>query len=270
MTTVAGAPASASKYVLAWQGRHIFNPAAVGATALTIISIWAPDLGSAAWWVGNPLLALPVLLLGLVVLVRTEKVRVIGLFLIIAVAVALLRTIVQAQSAGFALDPGMTFSAIVLSSPFLFLGAFMLSEPLTLPPRRWQQLVVAAVVGVLAGWPISLGEITLGQERALLVGNLVAFVFAMRTAVRRSPAGSKGEPAISRVTTGAPARAAGGARPGRTVATMVSTARMRTTVRLDRRPAPSDLLIPALPRDRSASPACRCPQAGRTRSTVAS
>ena len=181
---VAGALASASKYVLAWQGRHIFNPAAVGATALTIISIWAPDLGSAAWWVGNPLLALPVLLLGLVVLVRTEKVRVVGLFLIVAIAVALLRTIVQAQSAGFALDPGMTFSAIVLSSPFLFLGAFMLSEPLTLPPRRWQQFVVAAVVGVLAGWPISLGEITLGQERALLVGNLVAFVFAMRTAVR--------------------------------------------------------------------------------------
>lgn len=181
---VAGVLASASKYLLAWQGRHIFNPAAVGATALTVISIWAPDLGSAAWWVGTPALALPVLLLGLIVLVRTEKVRVVALFLVVAIAVALVRTVVQAQAAGFALDPAMTLSAVVLSSPFLFLGAFMLSEPLTLPPRRWQQLVVAAVVGVLAGWPISLGEITLGQERALLIGNLVAFVFAMRSAVR--------------------------------------------------------------------------------------
>jgi ferredoxin-NADP reductase len=60
----------------------------------------------------------------------------------------------------------------------------MLSEPLTLPPRRWQQLTVATVVGVLAGWPIPIGDITLGQERALLVGNLVAFAFAVRTAVR--------------------------------------------------------------------------------------
>ena len=60
----------------------------------------------------------------------------------------------------------------------------MLSEPLTLPPRRWQQFTVAAVVGVLAGWPIDLGAISLGQERALLIGNLVAFAFAVRTAVK--------------------------------------------------------------------------------------
>jgi ferredoxin-NADP reductase len=60
----------------------------------------------------------------------------------------------------------------------------MLSEPLTLPPRRWQQFTVAVVVGVLAGWPIPIGDITLGQERALLIGNLVAFAFAVRTAVR--------------------------------------------------------------------------------------
>jgi ferredoxin-NADP reductase len=43
--------------------------------------------------------------------------------------------------------------------------------------------VVAAVVGVLAGWPVDVGDVSLGQERAL-VGNLIAFVFALRTAVR--------------------------------------------------------------------------------------
>ncbi len=60
----------------------------------------------------------------------------------------------------------------------------MLSEPLTLPPRRVQQYLVAIVVGVLAGWPLPVGEITLGQERALLVGNLLAFLFCLRAAVR--------------------------------------------------------------------------------------
>ena len=181
---IAGAVASASKYLLAWQGRHIFNPAAVGATVLTILSVWLPDLGASAWWIGSPYLAAPVVVLGLLVLLRTEKVRVILVFLVIAVVVALARTATQYQEAGLALDIGQVFWQILWSSPFLFLGAFMLSEPLTLPPRRWQQFAVAGVVGVLAGWPIDIGEVSLGQERALLVGNLIAFVFAFRSAVR--------------------------------------------------------------------------------------
>jgi len=75
---------------------------------------------------------------------------------------------------------------VLLQSPVLFLGAFMLSEPLTLPSRRWQQLLVAAVVGALAGWPIGLGVITLGQERALLAGNLLAAVLVARAGIRLS------------------------------------------------------------------------------------
>jgi glycine betaine catabolism B len=183
---LAGAVASLSKYVLAWRGRHIFNPAAVGATVLTLVSIAVPELGASAWWVGTPVLAGPVLVLGLLVLIRTEKVRVIAVFLVIAVAVGVARTATQYQQAGVVVDNLDILWSVLWSSPFLFLGAFMLSEPLTMPPRRWQQFTVAAVVGVLAGWPIDLGAISLGQERALLVGNLVAFVFAfsMRSAVK--------------------------------------------------------------------------------------
>ena len=138
---------------------------------------------------GNPYLAAPVIIAGLLVLMRTEKVRVVAVFLVIAVAVAVMRTSIQYQDAGLPFDLGAVFWPILWSSPFLFLGAFMLSEPLTLPPRRWQQLTVAAVVGVLAGWPIDLGVVSLGQERALLVGNVVAFCFAARSAVRLTLAG---------------------------------------------------------------------------------
>ena len=173
-----GAVASLSKYLLAWRGRHIFNPAAVGATVVTLTGI-----GASAWWVGSPALALPVLLLGGLVLLRTEKVRIIAVFWLIAVAVAFVRTSAQYQQAGLPIVGGELLWQVVTQSPFLFLGAFMLSEPLTMPPRRWQQLTVAAVVGVLAGWPIDIGIMTLGQERALLVGNLVAFFFAWRASV---------------------------------------------------------------------------------------
>ncbi len=185
---IAGIVASLSKYLLAWRGRHIFNPAAVGATVLTVLSIWWPELGASSWWVGTPVLAAPVVVLGLLVLLRTEKVRIVAVFLLVSVAVAVLRVSAQYQAIGTDFPVSEVFWQVLWSSPFLFLGAFMLSEPLTMPPRRWQQLTIAAIVGVLAGWPIPVGDITLGQERALLVGNAVAFVFAfsLRSAVRLS------------------------------------------------------------------------------------
>ena len=185
---IAGAVASLSKYLIAWRGRHIFNPAAFGAAVVSIAGSFGAFewLGtSASWWVGTPSLAIPVLVLGLAVLWRTEKVRVIAIFLLVAIGTALVRQIVQAQQVGIDADFATSLSFAALQTPFLFLGAFMLSEPLTLPPRRRQQLVVAAAVGLLAGWPISIaGLFTLGQERALLIGNLIAFAFALRGSVR--------------------------------------------------------------------------------------
>jgi ferredoxin-NADP reductase len=184
---IAAAAASVSKYLLVWHGRHVFNPAAVGATVVTLIAAASPlewGLGGSAWWVGSPVLFAPVLLLGIGVLWRTERLRVGILFVVIAVVVGILRVVAQYRDAGLDLALGDVVYNTVTASPYLFLAAFMLSEPLTLPPRRWQQFVVAAVVGVLAGWPMPLGPITLGQERALLVGNLVAFAFCVRSAVR--------------------------------------------------------------------------------------
>ena len=178
---LAGVIAAASKYLLVWRGRHLFNPAAVGATVLTITG-----LGFSAWWVGTPAMAIPVIVLGLLVLWRTERIRVVLLFVVVYAVVSILRFSVQSAAAGLAIEPGALVTSVLLQSPVLFLGAFMLSEPLTLPSRRWQQLLVATVVGALAGWPISLGIITLGQERALLVGNLLAAVLVARAGIRLS------------------------------------------------------------------------------------
>ena len=185
---IAGAVASLSKYLIAWRGRHILNPAAFGAAVVSILGSFGAFewLGtSSSWWVGTPSLFIPVAILGLAVLWRTEKVRIVVIFLVVAVAVSLLRQVVQAQEFAIDFEIGSALTFAVLQSPFLFLGAFMLSEPLTLPPRRWQQFSVAVLVGVLAGWPIEVaGLFTLGQERALLIGNLLAFAFALRGSVR--------------------------------------------------------------------------------------
>lgn len=180
-TALAGVLASLSKYLLAWRGRHILNPAAFGAAVVTIFG-----LGTfSAWWVGTPWLTLFVAVSGLLVLWRTEKVRLVLLFLVVVIAVSVVRQAVQSQSFGIPFSASDALLAALTQTPYLFLGAFMLSEPLTLPPRRWQQYSVAALVGVLAGWPIAIGSLfTLGQERALLIGNLLAFAFALRSSVR--------------------------------------------------------------------------------------
>ncbi len=97
---LAGVVASGSKYLLAWRGRHLFNPAATGASVLTIVSIWAPDLGSSAWWVGSPWLAAPVIVLGVLLLLRTDKLPIVATFWIVAMAVAFTRTTIQFTAAG--------------------------------------------------------------------------------------------------------------------------------------------------------------------------
>ncbi|CAH0186942.1 NADPH oxidoreductase [Microbacterium sp. Bi121] len=185
---LAGALASVSKYLIAWRGRHIFNPAAFGAAVVSIAGSFGAFewLGtSASWWVGSPAMTIPVALLGLTLLWRIEKVRVILVFLLIAVGASVVRQAVQAQQFGIEFEVSTALSFAVLQSPYLFLGAFMVSEPLTSPPRRWQQFWVAGLVGVLAGWPIAVGDLfTLGQERALLIGNLLALTFALRGSVR--------------------------------------------------------------------------------------
>lgn len=184
---LAGLAAVASKYLLAWRGRHVFNPAAVGATVVTIVSALLPldsGIGASAWWVGSPYLLVPVVLLGLVVLVRAQKTMVAGVFVVAALAVGYIRSVLQLQAAGLGVDHVGVLWQLISASPVMFLAAFMLSEPLTLPPRRWQQLLVAAVVGAGVGWPILVGAITLGQERALLIGNLLAFALCRRGGLR--------------------------------------------------------------------------------------
>jgi ferredoxin-NADP reductase len=75
--------------------------------------------------------------------------------------------------------------------PLLFFVGFMLTEPLTLPPRRWQQLGLAAVVGVVFAVPYNFGFLANSPEAALLLGNLLAFMAGQRGGVRLRFAGTR-------------------------------------------------------------------------------
>jgi ferredoxin-NADP reductase len=173
---LAGILASASKYLIAWRGRHIFNPAAVGAFVVTLIT---PFGDFAAWWLATAWLLPVTLVLGFAVLYRTRRYLMAIVFI---VAVFFLTFWVYggngAPLAQTLLEPFTTFSTI-------FFAAFMLSEPLTMPPHRWQQLLEALIVAVVFTVPFTaLGFSTTTPQFALLVGNLFAFFFGQRRGIR--------------------------------------------------------------------------------------
>ncbi|MDR7082990.1 ferredoxin-NADP reductase/Na+-transporting NADH:ubiquinone oxidoreductase subunit NqrB [Arthrobacter ginsengisoli] len=161
--------ASASKYALAWRGRHIFNPAAAGAfiTGLTGLNI-------ATWWAATPAMLWLVLPGVLLVLYRVRKLLMASVFTVVAVSIVAVELLRTGMGLGEALWQPLA------QRPVLFFVGFMLTEPLTLPPRRWQQLALAAVVGLLFAIPYNLGFVANSPELALLVGNALAFTAGQR------------------------------------------------------------------------------------------
>jgi glycine betaine catabolism B len=157
--------AMASKYILAINKKHLFNPVAI-AVALTAFGI----SHSASWWVGN-LYLMPLVVLG--GLLITRKIRredlVISFFLTVMVIVT-----------GLSLLKGgnlpITLNQIFFHSSLFFLGFVMLTEPLTTPPTKNLQLIYGVLVGLLFIPQIHVGGIYSTPELALLVGNIFAYL----------------------------------------------------------------------------------------------
>jgi ferredoxin-NADP reductase len=165
--------ATLSKYLVAVRGRHIVNPAAFGA-----VVVGATGLSVSWWWVGSTAL-LPVVAAGaLLILYRTRRFALAGVFVLVSVGAIVVQLF----------DSGMTLPAALAtpftSYPVVFFAAFMLTEPLTLPPRRWQQLVEAGIVGLLFALPYSLGPLFATPELALVAGNVLAFLAGQRRGIR--------------------------------------------------------------------------------------
>jgi len=169
---VAAIIAIASKYIIAYQGRQIFNPAAFGAAAVSLIG-----LGSATWWIGNQPLAAILAIAAVLIIVRLQLFRVaIGFY-----GMSLLVTIVLAASLGSSVSSAV--EALIISSPLLFLSGIMLTEPSTLPGRRYWHLVYGGVVGLLFAGQFEVFGFYISPALALLAGNLMAFTVNPKQAV---------------------------------------------------------------------------------------
>jgi glycine betaine catabolism B len=170
---LAGALASLSKFVLARQGRHLFNPAALAAAIVSLTG-----LQSATWWIGSAIFW-PVTLIGGLAIVR--KIR------RFALSATFAATAITVQLVVFAMHHqplGAGMKGALIASPLIFLATVMLTEPATMPPRRNQQIIFAALVALLYATAWKVGPVYVYPEVALLVGNIYAYAVSPKFRVR--------------------------------------------------------------------------------------
>ncbi len=161
----AGVWAMASKYMLAINKKHVFNPVAF-AVLLTSYTI----AQSATWWVGTASM-LPVVLIGGVLIVRKIRRFDLVFYFFIASLITILGLSFFKGS-----DPVTTLRKTFLDSPILFFAFVMLSEPLTTPPTKLLQSIYGSIVGVLFSPQINISGFTTTPELALIIGNIYSYL----------------------------------------------------------------------------------------------
>jgi len=162
--------AMASKYILAINRKHLFNPVAF-AVALTYLTINQ----SASWGVGDAAM-LPFVLIGGILIVRKiGRFDLVSSFLLTTMVTILAFSLLNREN--FI----ATMQRTILYSPLLFFAFIILTEPLTTPPTRRLQIWYGALVGFLFAPQIHIGALYTTPELAILIGNMFSYIVGPKT-----------------------------------------------------------------------------------------
>jgi ferredoxin-NADP reductase len=164
--------AMASKYLFAWHRKHLFNPAAFAA----VVFGFTQNYG-AQWWVANPWMLLPVLVVGLLIARKTRRFHV-----VFACAVGFIISWFLFNGFGEPFDSAVS---VLTSWPVVFFSTIMLTEPSTLPPKHNQRLAYGFVIGMFLAYPFQLvGQVFTTPEVILVAANIVSFFLGMKNKVK--------------------------------------------------------------------------------------
>jgi ferredoxin-NADP reductase/energy-converting hydrogenase Eha subunit C len=160
---IAGVIAMLSKYILVISKWHIFNPAAFGAfISAEIFHHYA------SWWIGTSFMTPVVIIGGMLVLRKMKRFIMVATFEIVALLAIATQTYLN-QSASAV---GHNLWIAIISTPLLFLGYIMLTEPQTSPRYLKNYLPYAVLVGFIYGY----AKLGISPEESLLIGNIFAYV----------------------------------------------------------------------------------------------
>jgi glycine betaine catabolism B len=159
--------AMASKYLIAYHKKHLFNPAAFAmvVTALTINQ-------AASWWIGTTAMMPFLWIGGLLVVKKLRRFELVLSFFVLTIATAVLTSLFNSVS------PFDNILHLFVDSQLPFFAFVMLTEPLTAPPTKKLQALYGGLVGFLSSAPINIGTIYMSPELALVMGNLFSFVIS--------------------------------------------------------------------------------------------
>ncbi len=168
----AGVLAMSSKYILAINRKHIFNPVAF-AVALTYLTLNQ----SASWWVGNVPMLPFVLIGGLLVVRKIGRSAMVFSFMIMTVATSVVLSMIAGTNLLTVLQNNLFYS------PLFFFAFLILTEPLTTPPTRKLRIGYGILVGFLFTPQIHFGTFYITPELAILLGNIFSYMISPKTRV---------------------------------------------------------------------------------------
>lgn len=164
---LAGLLAVASKYLLALHNKHLFNPAAI---AVVIIGLMG--LLHATWWVGSSAMLPFTLVLGLLIIRKIRRGYMFAAYLVASLAVNVAIGLHHNRAVFDIIRLAFT------SSPLIFLGTVMLTEPSTAPPRRLHQIIYGGLVGGLSISQLHFRSLSTTPEISLVLGNIYSYIYS--------------------------------------------------------------------------------------------
>lgn len=167
-----GLLAGASKYLLVWRSRHIFNPAAIAAVVIGL-----SGLAYASWWVATPALFIPVLAGALLLLYKTNRLLMGGIFMLLASVLFVISQLLYG-------DPLLDSLVLIMSWPIVFFAGFMLTEPLTVASKKRHAIIAAIALAVFIAIPIKFGDFLIAPATALVLANLYAAFVSRRATLK--------------------------------------------------------------------------------------
>lgn len=162
--------AMASKYLLAINKKHIFNPAAI-AVVITGLVLQQPP----TWWVGTALMAPFVFLGGLLIVRKIHRTALVASFFVAALTTISFYTLARGG------DWLTALPHLFLITPLFFFAFVMLTEPLTTPPTRGWQISYGLLTGFLFAPENHWGNFFSTPELALVIGNLYSYLVSPKT-----------------------------------------------------------------------------------------
>jgi len=157
--------AAASKYIIAINKKHIFNPAALG---VFIASLMFNKYAS--WWTGTFYMAPFALIAGFLIVRKLQRESLVLSFLITSVSLIAINGIIYDKDILFLLKQ------LIIDSPLIFLGTVMLTEPMTTPPKNNLRIIYGTMVGVLFLPFFNIAGFYFSPELAILTGNIFSYL----------------------------------------------------------------------------------------------